>query len=52
MAHTRSLRLQLSKAPYLIKSLKETMSSCMIRNIYHSKFQSLLRYGTIFGEGR
>ena len=52
MAHVHSLSLQLSKVPYLIKSFKEIMSSCMIRNIYHSKFQSLLRYGTIFGEGR
>ena len=43
MAHVYSLSLKLSKVPYLIKSLKEIMSSCMIRSIYHSKFQSLLR---------
>jgi hypothetical protein len=30
------------------KSLKETVSSCLIRNIYHCKFQSPLRYGVIF----
>jgi len=48
MAHVLSLSLQVSKVLYLIKSLKKIMSSCMIRSIYHSKFQSLLRYGTIF----
>ena len=30
------------------KSLKEIVSSCMIRNIYHCKFQSPLSYGIIF----
>ena len=43
MGHVCSLSLQLSKVSDLIKSLKEIMSSCMIRSIYHSKFQSLLR---------
>jgi hypothetical protein len=50
-AHIYSLSLKLSKVSYLIKSLKEIMSSCMIGSIYHSKFQSLLRYGIIFFGG-
>jgi hypothetical protein len=51
-ARVCSLSLKLSKVSYLIKSPKDIMSSCMIRSIFHSKFLSLLRYGTIFFRGR
>jgi hypothetical protein len=43
-----SLSLKLSEVSYFIKPLKEIMSSCTIRIIYHSKFPSLLRHGIIF----
>jgi hypothetical protein len=51
-AHVCSLSLKLSKVSYLIKSTKKIMRSCMIRSIFHSKFLSLLRYGTIFFQGK
>jgi hypothetical protein len=47
-AHVHTLSLKLSRASYLIKSLKEIMGPSMMRSIYYSKFQALLRYGIIF----
>jgi hypothetical protein len=35
----------------MIKSLKEVLSPNLIRNIYFTKFQSLLRFGIIFWGG-
>ena len=35
----------------MIKSLRETLSRYMIRNIYFTKFQSLLRFGILFCGG-
>jgi len=32
----------------VIKSLKEVLSPNLIRNIYFTKFQSLLRFGVLF----
>ena len=32
----------------MIKSLKEVLSPNLIRNIYFTKFQSLLRFGVLF----
>jgi hypothetical protein len=47
-AHTRTLSSKLCKVVYIIKSLKEIISSYMIKCIYYSKFQSCLKYGIIF----
>ena len=45
-ADVHPLSFKLTKA--FNKSLKEIVISCMMRNIYHCKFQSPLRYGIIF----
>jgi len=45
ITHIRTLRLQLSKVRYVIKSVQGIMG--MI-SFYHSKFESLVRYGVIF----
>jgi hypothetical protein len=52
-SHIQSLCLQLNKVYYIIKSLKDVVSSYILRNIYFAKFQSLVSYGLIFwgGEG-
>jgi hypothetical protein len=47
-AHTRAFSSKLCKLVYIAKSLKETISSYMIKCIYYSKFQSCLKYGIIF----
>jgi hypothetical protein len=47
----KSLSPKLSKVCYVIKSLKEVMSPCMIRSIYYAHFHALLRYGIIFCGG-
>jgi hypothetical protein len=50
--HARLLRVKLSKVIYIIRTLKETLSSYMIRNIYFSNFEScLLWYGIILWGG-
>jgi hypothetical protein len=41
-SHVQSLASKLSKVSFIIKSLKEILSSNMIQNIYFTKFQSLL----------
>ena len=43
-AQVQSLSSKVSKISYVIKSLKETMSPYVIRNIYYTNFQSCLRY--------
>jgi hypothetical protein len=50
-SHTHALSSKLCKVVYIIKSLKETISSYMIKCIYYSKFQSCLKYGIIFWGG-
>jgi hypothetical protein len=40
-AHVNLLGLKLNVLSYLIKSFKEIMSSCTIKSIHHSKFQTL-----------
>ena len=37
-----------SKVFYMIKSLQDTVSLPILRNIYFTKFQLILRYGIIF----
>jgi hypothetical protein len=46
--HICLLRLQLSKECYIIKSVQGNMGLGRIRSFYHSKFESLVRYGIIF----
>jgi hypothetical protein len=50
-AHARFLKAKLCKVVYMVKTLKETMSPYMIRNIYFSNFESCLRYGIILWSG-
>ena len=51
-SHVQSLASKLSKVSFIIKSLKEILSPNTIRNIYFTKFQSLLQFGVLFwGEG-
>jgi hypothetical protein len=50
-SHVQSLATKLSKVSYMIKSLKEILSQHMIRNIYFTKFQLLLRFGILFWGG-
>ena len=47
-SHVQSLATKLSKVSYMIKSLRGTLSHYTIRNIYFTKFQSLLRFGILF----
>jgi hypothetical protein len=49
--HIQSLASKLYKVTFIIRSLKEVFSTNLIRNIYFTKFQSLLRFGIIFGVG-
>jgi hypothetical protein len=46
--HLNTLRKQLRKVCYIIKSVQGMMGSGVIRSLYHSKFESLVRYGIIF----
>jgi hypothetical protein len=46
-AHIRFLSHSLSKTYYMIKSLKNTLSTHMLWKIYYAHFQSRLRYGII-----
>jgi hypothetical protein len=48
---TGILRAKLCKVVCMIKTLKETMSPYMIRNIYFSNFESCLQYGIILWGG-
>jgi hypothetical protein len=47
-SHVQSLASKLRKVSFMIKSPKEILSTNMIQNIYFTKFQSLLRVGTLF----
>jgi molybdate-binding protein len=50
--HICILRLQLSKICYIIKLVQRILGLGMKRSFHHSKFESLVRYGIIFWEGR
>jgi hypothetical protein len=50
-AHIRSLCHNLSRTYYIIKPLKNTLSTHMLWNIYYAHFQSRLRYGIILWGG-
>ena len=45
--HIRILCSKLTKVSYMILSLKGDLSLFMLRNIYFTKFQSLIKYGTV-----
>ena len=49
--HIQILANKLSKVSFMIKSLKGILSPYMIRNIYFTKFQALLRFGILFWGG-
>jgi len=49
--HLQSLAHKLSKVSFMIKTLKETLSPCMIRHIYFTKFQAILRSGILLWGG-
>ena len=51
-SHIQSLAGKLCKVAFMIKSLKEILSPNLIRNIYFSKFHSLLRFGILFWGGQ
>ena len=48
-SHVQLLPGKLCKVVFTIKSLKEVLSPNLIRNIYFTKFHSLLRFGILFG---
>jgi hypothetical protein len=50
-SHIQSLANKLSKVTFMIKSLKDILSSNFIRNIYFIKFHSLFRFGIYCGGG-
>jgi len=45
--HIQPLANKLSKVTFMIKSLKDILSSNFIRNTYFVKFHSLLRFGIL-----
>jgi hypothetical protein len=47
-SHVQLLAGKLSKVAFMIKSLKEVLSPNLIRNIYFTKFHSLLHFGILF----
>ena len=49
--HLQSLVYKLSKVSFMIKTLKETLSPYMIRHIYFTKFQAILRSGILLWGG-
>ena len=46
--HINTIRLQICKVCYIIKSVQGSMGSGLIRSLYQSKFESIVRYGIIF----
>jgi uncharacterized protein YqgQ len=46
-SHIQLLANKLSKVAFMIKPLKEILSLNFIRNIYFTKFHSLLRFGIL-----
>jgi hypothetical protein len=49
--HIQALSSNLIRALYIIKTLRGILSTSVLRNIYFTKLQSILRYGTIFWGG-
>ena len=51
MVHSHTLCYNLSEVVYMIVSLQDIVSTYIFRNIYVTKFQSVLRYSIIFWGG-
>jgi hypothetical protein len=49
--HIQHLCPKLNKAVYLIKSLRNSVSLWVLKNIYFTKFESILKYGIFWGGG-
>jgi len=49
--HIQFLCSKFKKVSYMISSLRGELSLFMLRNTYFTKFQSLIRYGTILWSG-
>jgi hypothetical protein len=49
--HTSYVCQKLSKTIYLIKSLRDSVSQTVLRNMYLANFESVLKYGIIFWSG-
>jgi len=43
--------VNMCKVAFMINSLKEVLSPDLIRNVYFTKFHSLLQFGVLFGGG-
>jgi hypothetical protein len=50
-SHVQSLANKLSRVLFMMKSSKGILSPYMIRNIYFTKFQALLRFGSLLCGG-
>jgi len=50
-SHIQLLAYKLSTVAFMIKSLKGILSPNLIRNIFFTKFRSLLQFGILFGRG-
>ena len=50
-SHLQLLAGELCKVAFMIKSLTEVLSRNLIRNIYFTKFHSLLWFGILFWGG-
>jgi hypothetical protein len=51
VTHIQYVSQKLSKNIYLIKSLRDSVSQTVLRNVYFAKFESVLKYGIIFWGG-
>jgi hypothetical protein len=49
--HTQYIRQKLNKALYLIKSLCDSVSLPVLRKVYFTKFESILKYGICWDGG-
>jgi hypothetical protein len=47
-SHVQSFANKLRKVSFMVKSSKRTLSPCMNRKVYFTKFQALLRFGILF----
>jgi hypothetical protein len=50
--HTQHVCIKLNRTLYLIKSLRDSVSLPVLRNVYFTKFESIMKYGMIFWGGR
>ena len=50
-SHVRELSRALSKTYYMIRVLKQSVSTYILWNIYYAQFQSKIRYGIVIWGG-